>query len=52
MQKEWYIRMNNVVLANLRMRLGDIVFVHQCANVKYGLQIRVLPLVLVLDPFS
>lgn len=38
------IRMNKVVRANLRVRLGDIVSVHQCPDVKYGKRIHVLPL--------
>lgn len=38
------IRMNKVVRANLRVRLGDVVSVHQCADVKYGKRIHVLPL--------
>jgi transitional endoplasmic reticulum ATPase len=37
------IRMNKVVRANLRVRLGDVVSVHQCADVKYGKRIHVLP---------
>ncbi|OAE33013.1 hypothetical protein AXG93_1913s1150 [Marchantia polymorpha subsp. ruderalis] len=38
------IRMNKVVRANLRVRLGDVVSVHQCADVKYGKRIHVLPM--------
>jgi len=38
------IRMNKVVRKNLRVRLGDIVSVHQCTDVKYGKRIHVLPL--------
>jgi transitional endoplasmic reticulum ATPase len=37
------IRMNKVVRSNLRVRLGDIVSVHQCPDVKYGKRIHVLP---------
>ncbi|KAJ7535579.1 hypothetical protein O6H91_12G039400 [Diphasiastrum complanatum] len=37
------VRMNKVVRANLRVRLGDVVSVHQCADVKYGKRIHVLP---------
>jgi transitional endoplasmic reticulum ATPase len=37
------IRMNKVVRANLRVRLGDVVSVHQCADVEYGKRIHVLP---------
>ncbi|KAJ7552714.1 hypothetical protein O6H91_06G080900 [Diphasiastrum complanatum] len=38
------IRMNKVVRKNLRVRLGDVVSVHQCADVKYGKRIHVLPI--------
>lgn len=38
------IRMNKVVRSNLRVRLGDIVSVHACPDVKYGKKIHVLPL--------
>ncbi|KAJ0854874.1 Cell division cycle protein 48 [Helianthus annuus] len=38
------IRMNKVVRTNLRIRLGDVVSVHQCPDVKYGKRIHVLPL--------
>ena len=38
------IRMNKVVRKNLRVRLGDVVSVHQCTDVKYGKRIHVLPL--------
>ncbi|KJE95921.1 valosin-containing protein [Capsaspora owczarzaki ATCC 30864] len=37
------IRMNKVVRTNLRVRLGDIVSVHACPDVKYGSRIHVLP---------
>ncbi|GHP08474.1 AAA ATPase cdc48 [Pycnococcus provasolii] len=37
------IRINKVVRKNLRVRLGDIVSVHQCTDVKYGKRIHVLP---------
>ncbi|KAK9942600.1 hypothetical protein M0R45_008254 [Rubus argutus] len=30
------IRMNKVVRNNLRVRLGDVVSIHQCTDVKYG----------------
>ncbi|GFS45762.1 ATPase, AAA-type, CDC48 protein [Actinidia rufa] len=36
-------RMNKVVKSNLRVRLGDAVSVHQCAGVKYGKQVHILP---------
>merc|ERR1711871_1061438 len=37
------IRMNRVVRNNLRVRLGDIVSVHACPDVKYGKRVHVLP---------
>eukprot|EP00040_Diaphanoeca_grandis_P009898 m.50668 g.50668 ORF g.50668 m.50668 type:complete len:828 (-) comp21329_c0_seq1:215-2698(-) len=38
------IRMNRCVRTNLRVRLGDIVSVHACADVQYGKRIHVLPI--------
>ncbi|CAL9156553.1 unnamed protein product [Musa hybrid cultivar] len=38
------IRMNKVVRSNLRVRLGDVVSVHQCPNVKYGKRVHILPI--------
>ena len=38
------VRMNRVVRNNLRVRLGDIVSVHPCQDVKYGKRIHVLPI--------
>jgi len=38
------IRMNKVVRSNLRVRLGDFVYVHQCQDIKYGTRIHVLPI--------
>lgn len=38
------VRMNKVVRSNLRVRLGDVVSVHQCADIKYGKRIHVLPI--------
>jgi len=38
------IRMNRVVRNNLRVRLGDVVAVSACPDVKYGAKIHVLPL--------
>ncbi|XP_050365661.1 cell division cycle protein 48 homolog [Argentina anserina] len=38
------IRMNKVVRNNLRVRLGDVVSIHQCADVKYGSRVHVLPI--------
>jgi transitional endoplasmic reticulum ATPase len=36
--------MNKVVRNNLRVRLGDVISVHQCPDVKYGKRIHVLPI--------
>mmetsp|Transcript_14394 Transcript_14394/g.17439 ORF Transcript_14394/g.17439 Transcript_14394/m.17439 type:complete len:809 (+) Transcript_14394:108-2534(+) len=41
--EEAKIRMNKVIRQNLRVRLGDIVSVHQCTDVKYGKRIHILP---------
>jgi transitional endoplasmic reticulum ATPase len=38
------IRINKVVRKNLRIRLGDIVSVHPCPDIKYGQKIHVLPI--------
>ncbi|KAJ3254762.1 AAA ATPase cdc48 [Boothiomyces macroporosus] len=38
------IRINKVVRKNLRVRLGDIVSVHPCPDIKYGQRIHVLPI--------
>ncbi|CAA6655527.1 unnamed protein product [Spirodela intermedia] len=38
------IRMNKVVRSNLRVRLGDVVSVHQCQDVKYGKRVHILPI--------
>ncbi|KAL3655395.1 AAA ATPase cdc48 [Castilleja foliolosa] len=38
------IRMNKVVRANLRVRLADMVSVHQCPDVKYGKRVHILPI--------
>ncbi|XP_022554158.1 cell division control protein 48 homolog E-like [Brassica napus] len=37
------IRMNKVVRSNLRVRLGDVVSIHQCPDVKYGTRVHILP---------
>jgi len=37
------IGMNEVVRSNLRVRVGDVVSVHQCADVKYGKRVHILP---------
>jgi len=34
------IQMNKVVRNNLRVKLGDLVNVHQCLNIKYGRRLR------------
>ena len=41
--EEGKIRLNKVVRNNLKVRLGDIVSVHACPDVKYGKHIHVLP---------
>ncbi|XP_073284344.1 cell division cycle protein 48 homolog [Primulina huaijiensis] len=41
---ETKIQMNKVVRANLRVRLTDMVSVHQCADVKYGTRVHILPM--------
>ncbi|KAK2663709.1 hypothetical protein Ddye_002283 [Dipteronia dyeriana] len=38
------VRMNKVVRSNLRIRLGDVVSVHQCPDVKYGTRVHILPI--------
>ena len=37
------IRMNRVVRENLCVKLSDIVSVHQCADIKYGARVHILP---------
>ncbi|KAB2611588.1 cell division control protein 48-like protein D [Pyrus ussuriensis x Pyrus communis] len=37
------IRINKVVRSNLRVMLGDVVLVHQCADIKYGRRVHILP---------
>lgn len=41
---EGRIRMNKVVRKNLRVRLGDVVILHQCSDIKYGKRVHVLPI--------
>ena len=36
--------MNKVVRTNLRVRLGDVVSVKQCPDLKYGQRVHILPL--------
>ncbi|KAB2614618.1 hypothetical protein D8674_021206 [Pyrus ussuriensis x Pyrus communis] len=38
------IRMNKVVRSNLRVRIGDVVSVHLCSDVKYGKRVLILPI--------
>lgn len=38
------IRINKVVRQNLRVRLGDVISVHACTDIKYGAKIHVLPI--------
>lgn len=38
------IRMNRVVRNNLRLRLGDVVAIQSCPDVKYGTRVHVLPI--------
>ena len=38
------IRMNRVVRNNLRVRLGDVVAVQSCPDVKYGKRVHILPI--------
>merc|ERR1711944_121166 len=38
------IRMNRVVRNNLRIRLGDIVAISACSDIKYGKRVHVLPI--------
>ncbi|RKP17852.1 AAA ATPase [Rozella allomycis CSF55] len=38
------VRLNKVARLNLRVRLGDIVTIHPCADIKYGKKILVLPI--------
>lgn len=42
--EESKIRLNKVVRQNLRVRLGDLVSVHQCPDVKYGKRVHLLPI--------
>lgn len=38
------IKINKCVRANLRIRLGDVVSIHPCTDIKYGQRIHVLPI--------
>merc|ERR1740133_585999 len=35
--------MNKCVRKNLKVRLGDVISVHQCPDVKYGKRVHILP---------
>lgn len=41
--EEGRIQLNKVARNNLRVKLGDLVNVHQCLDIKYGKRIHVLP---------
>jgi transitional endoplasmic reticulum ATPase len=38
------IRMNKCVRKNLKVRLGDVISIHQCPDVKYGKRVHILPI--------
>uniref|UniRef100_A0AAQ4R5E9 vesicle-fusing ATPase n=1 Tax=Gasterosteus aculeatus aculeatus TaxID=481459 RepID=A0AAQ4R5E9_GASAC len=38
------IRINRVTRSNLRVRLGDVISIHACPDIKYGKKIHVLPI--------
>ncbi|GAB5585965.1 AAA ATPase cdc48 [Umbelopsis nana] len=38
------VRINKVVRNNLRIRLGDVVSIHPCPDIKFGKRIHVLPI--------
>jgi transitional endoplasmic reticulum ATPase len=35
--------MNTVAHNNLQVKLGDVVNVHQCLNIEYGMRVHILP---------
>jgi transitional endoplasmic reticulum ATPase len=41
--EEGRVQLNKVARGNLRVKLGDLVNVHQCLDIKYGKRIHVLP---------
>ena len=41
--EEGKIQVNKVARNNLRVKLGDLVHVHACSDIKYGKRIHVLP---------
>ncbi|WJZ89737.1 hypothetical protein VitviT2T_008933 [Vitis vinifera] len=38
------IRMNKIVRSNLRVKLGDVVSVHDCMDIMYGERVHILPM--------
>nr|CAG8474978.1 6750_t:CDS:2 [Entrophospora candida] len=38
------VKINKVVRNNLRVRLGDVISIHPCSEIKYGKRIHVLPI--------
>lgn len=38
------VRMNRVVRNNLRVRLGDVISIHPCPDIKYGKSVVILPI--------
>ncbi|GJE99275.1 AAA family ATPase [Phanerochaete sordida] len=41
--EEGKIQVNKVARNNLRVKLGDLVHVHQCLDIKYGKRVHILP---------
>lgn len=41
--EEGRIQINKVARNNLRVKLGDLVNVHQCLDIKYGKRVHILP---------
>lgn len=41
--EEGKIQMNKVARNNLRVKLGDMVNVHPCLDIKYGKRVHILP---------
>ena len=41
--EEGRIQVNKVARNNLRVKLGDVVNVHQCLDIKYGKRVHILP---------
>ena len=40
---EGRIQLNKVARNNLRVKLGDLVHIHQCLDIKYGKRVHILP---------